>query len=250
MVDSPAQRAFLKPSDGELSNRTVRRYHGSCTMPVRLRHEDHVDHELSVRCRSCPGCLRARQHLWRLRAEVETLLAPKTWMFTGTFASQTHDRQEVADEVTRYLKRLRRRLPPGSVRYLFCFERHKSGAWHTHALLHTRATWAEVSEPWTAGFSVARLIRGPQGANYVTKYVAKDICSDEEGGTRPRIRASRNPRYGDLVMCHEEAVVQMLAARPDNLQTTWRKNLRALMRIVDEPERDQLWQIAQTMMAK
>ena len=221
-------------------------------MPITLRYGEAIDHGMTVRCRGCPGCARARQHLWRMRAELETLMAPRTWMFTGTFASQTHDRQEVADEVTRYLKRLRRRLPAGSVRYLFCFERHKSGAWHTHALLHgdTDLRWVDVGDPWTAGFFKANLVKGPSHARYVTKYVAKDMVQDGDGIKRPRIRASRNPRYGDLVMCHDEELVAVLSQRKENLQVTWRKNLRELVRVANEKEKGQLQQILEAAQSR
>jgi len=178
-----------------------------------------------------------------MRAEYEVLVASRTWMFTGTFRDQYVEREPVTEEVTRYLKRLRHNT---SVRYLVCFERHRSGAFHIHALLHTssKATWADVTKPWIAGFYKANLVRDVSSARYVTKYVSKDISDRGAEGRRPRVRASRNPRYGDPVMCHEEEIVKALQARKINPEVTWTNNLKEMLRILDVPAEDKLWEAA------
>lgn len=231
------RRAFLQPSRDDPTGKWVRRYHGSCSSPAYLPSALGRDVVLAVRCRRCPGCFRARRYLWALRAQLETLGAQKTILFTGTFAAQPHDRQVAADEVTRYLKRLRKGLD-AQVRYLVCFERHKSGAWHVHMLLHTNdardLTTRRTRRPWTAGFSDAK-VADLKAAGYVTKYVTKDLV-DESTDRVPRIRASRDPRYGDAVMVHEEAIVQQLQQRPE-IPTTdlWATNIRMLHQyLVDE----------------
>ncbi len=193
---------------------------------------------LAVRCRRCPGCLRSRRYLWALRAQLETFEAQRTLLFTGTFRAQPHEREVASEEVTRYLKRLRK-AHGASLRYLVCFERHKSGAWHVHMLLHTRdsvLTTRAARAPWSAGFSDAK-VANVQAAGYVTKYVTKDL-EDESIDRMPRIRASRDPRYGDAVMCHEEGLIDLLQKRPE-IQTTdlWAANLRMLHQHLAHSER-------------
>lgn len=242
--DAAVQRAFGSVRGVDLPDRMPVRYSGNCTAPARLRSPLGRDVELVVRCRGCPGCLRARQHLWRLRAEVETVKADRTWLFTGTFREQFHEREPVAEEITRYLKRLRHRAE--RVRYLACYERHRSGAFHCHMLLHTDigTKWRDVTEPWEAGFFKANLIKSFRGASYVTKYVSKDLMETTTMGRRPRIRASRNPRYGDEVMCHEEAIVQQLQQRRIEEPEVHRVNLLQLVNAVRPVESDPLWDLA------
>lgn len=150
-----------------------------------------------------------------------------------------------SEEVTRYLKRLRKGYGAG-LRYLVCFERHKSGAWHTHALLHTRGkvlTTRAAREPWTAGFSNAR-VADLRAAGYVTKYVTKDLV-DESTERVPRIRASRDPRYGGAVMCHEDELIDLLQQRRDpTTGEVWAANLRMLHQHLAATERGsvRVWQ--------
>lgn len=105
-------------------------------------------------------------------------------------------------------------------------------------LLHTNdardLTTRRTRRPWTAGFSDAK-VADLKAAGYVTKYVTKDLV-DESTDRVPRIRASRDPRYGDAVMVHEEAIVQQLQQRPE-IPTTdlWATNIRMLHQyLVDE----------------
>ncbi len=242
--DAAVQRAFGSVRGVDLPDRVPVRYSGNCTAPARLPTTLGRDVELVVRCRGCPGCLRARQQLWRLRAEIETVKADRTWLFTGTFRDQWHDREPVAEEITRYFKRLRHRA--GRLRYLACYERHRSGAFHCHMLLHTDlgTSWRDVTEPWDAGFFKANLLRDHRAASYVTKYVSKDLMETVSYGRRPRIRASRNPRYGDEVMCHEEAIVAQLQKRRIDEVDTHRINLIQLVNAVRPRESDPLWDVA------
>lgn len=228
--------------------------YGSCTNPVILRYSPRmaidreadffvrgvdfmVDQELHVRCRRCPSCLRARQYLWRLRAEAEVLLHRKTLFFTGTFKAQTDNLKIVNDECTRFLKRLRRRCDrrDSKVRYLLVPERHKSGNWHIHALLHSNdaITTRMANDSWGAGFTVCK-VADRATAGYVTKYVAKDLLEDANGKL-PRIRASRSPTYGGWVMERDKELVQeMLRERPkEGMQEVWTKNLKMLIAEVE-----------------
>jgi len=175
-------------------------------------------------------------------------MAQRTWMMTGTFREQFHELEPVGDEVTRYLKRLREHVE-GQVRYLVCYERHKSGAWHVHLLVHTprSASWNQVTDSWQAGFFKANLAN-VQSAGYLTKYVTKAL--DDPGKRRPRIRASRAPRYGDAVMIHEAEIVQALKDRRIDTSSTWRTNLKELIRVSEPKAGDPLWDLAIAIQAR
>lgn len=251
---NPLASSFGSPRDRDIPGRKmVNRMYGSCTGPVIMRYNDTIDHERHVRCRSCAGCLRARRFLWQMRAEYETLMADRTWFFTGTFRKQSHHYEEVAQDVTLFLKRLRARCHEKGTnyRYLILPERHKSGAIHFHALIHSdsRCTYRMVVDSWGYGFTVAKLANY-KSAGYVCKYATKDLFADSNE-RRPRIRASRKrwlgsklqegfegptvlitETYGAQVMEREEEIVKaLLAERPEeDLQDVWRKNLLMMLK--------------------
>lgn len=226
-------RAFT-PNRLSKVRRVALEVHGSCTSPVSVRYGDTVDMEYHVRCRRCPGCLRARQYLWQLRAEAEWVLAPRTVMFTGTFARQSHDIEVCKEAVTRWLKRCRYHLTQKGgheFRYLVVPERHKSGAWHVHSLMHsdTDLRYRTYRECWDDGFSYAR-VGDQNSASYVTKYVSKTLSEGNEA-VYPRIRASRSPTYGAWVMERDaEKVKELLKANKRNEHQIWLSNLRQIMR--------------------
>ena len=92
----------------------------------------------------------------------------------------------ISKEITRYLKRVRKNSGC-HIRYLLVLEFHKSGLPHYHLLVHEPdasrgVTWRDLMTPWTWGFATAKLVDGPQGANYVAKYLTKAL--------RARVRAS------------------------------------------------------------
>ena len=236
LPSSGAGRAFLDPRAFDLADRTVRRYSGNCMTPVPLASKFGTDHELQVRCRRCPGCLRSRQYLWCLRAQLETFNSAKTLFFTGTFRAQPHDRTVASEEVTRYLYRLRSRLPY-RIRYFVAFERHKSGAWHVHLLVHgpPEMTTRDIRRSWQAGYSSAAVCDVGASA-YVTKYATKDLA-DRNQQRMPRVRASRNPRYGDAVMQHDAAVLAAMCNRPMDTRVEWAKNIRHLHQVLERSNR-------------
>lgn len=180
-----------------------------------------------------------------MRAEFEVLMARHSYFFTGTFRNQSHDLDEVAECATRWLKRMRKRITDRcadregfdgtTFRYLLLPERHKSGAWHYHALVHHSGNVAHSDfGTWTDGFFNVRPIAGSglREARYITKYTTKDLL--EEDGARPRIRASRNPTYGGPVVIRDLDLVQMIQLQRDTegRNDTWMKNLKMLAREV------------------
>lgn len=172
--------------------------------------------EVLTACRRCAGCARHRRALWGARARSEIAAAVRTWF--GTLTLHPHyqamtrmqarkDRgaswsrlsemdkilaqhDVISKEITRYLKRVRKNSGC-EIRYLLVMELHKSGLPHYHILIHEPSaargvSWRQLSEPWSWGFSQFKLVDGPQGANYIAKYLSKSL--------RARVRASI--RYG------------------------------------------------------
>jgi len=221
--------------------RVVVPYFGNCTQPIRLASTLGRDVELGVRCRRCAGCLRARTYLWKLRAEAEVFTSAQSYLFTGTYRDQYLDLEPVAESVTLWLKRLRERVDERrSLRYLVCFERHRSGAWHMHALLHDVTGHAgDVRNlsgvAWRDGFSNCKVV-DYRGAGYVCKYVSKDLESFGAAARMPRIRASRSPVYGAVVMEHQEEIVRALQKRRVDLGQVWNANVRDILRLATKKE--------------
>jgi len=239
-VDSAIGRAFDTPSLGSDLPRITVPYFGNCTRPVGLASTLGREVQLGVRCRRCPGCLRARRFLWKLRAQAEMLEAHQTYLFTGTYRAQYLDLEPVNESITLWLKRLRERVDRGALRYLIAPERHKSGAWHMHALLHDVGSGSvdlgRLAETvWRDGFTKCKPC-DIRGAGYVTKYVSKDLESSGDNARRPRIRASRSPRYGAVVMEQSEAIVRELQKRQVDIGATWTYNLREALALVDSKE--------------
>ena len=243
--DTPLQRSFAHPRRHEVPTKSVVRLYGSCTTPVYLKYDGHMDHELAVRCRHCPSCIRARRYQWSLRAQWEIINHPATWFFTGTFRDQGHDYEPAKREVQRFLKRLRARAADrdrGSVRYLMLPELHRSGAIHYHGLLHHGGdiTYRMVRDSWTAGYSYPSAVRSPEKtAKYVTKYCTKDLLGggvDSTGRSRrPRIMASRAPTYGDPVILRDADLVQAVqATHAKDLTEIWETNLRQAIRELEK----------------
>lgn len=219
------------------AGRMVWRINGNCTSPVHLIKEKEIDIEMQVRCRHCPGCLRARQHLWRLRAEWETMHA-RSWFFTGTWADQFYDIETWNVECTKWLKRVRKRCTTKgvSVRYLMVPEQHKSGKLHMHALVHElrtsedagTLTYRDLTSSWQAGFNDCKLTDW-RTAGYVTKYTTKKL-GETTTGQRPRIRASRG--YGAEVMERDsDKLLEILRNKPDiKDHEIWTANLKQILR--------------------
>lgn len=171
-------------------------------------------------CRKCVKCLRVRARRWRDRAETELASCAKTWMVTLTYDAMNYHRLLMESmlaknrkgypdtdfstpegefqlmawwggmDVTKYLKRVRKQLPPRSLRYLLVTETGElRGRMHFHLLLHGSAdlTYRVITSPWNHGFIHAKLADA-KAPRYVTKYVAKSMLS--------RVRASVN--YGSI----------------------------------------------------
>lgn len=151
---------------------------------------------VTVRCRKCAACRKAKRQMWTIRAMREFEHANRTWFLTLTYNPDERFRLSLlaakmgADEVaasnarvTKFLKRLRKntKLP---FRQLVVHELHQDGTPHVHALLHdlTGGIFKRaIQREWPHGYSLVKLA-DPNSARYVCKYVAKDAFA--------RVRAS------------------------------------------------------------
>jgi len=172
-----------------------------------------------VRCRMCETCLRDRRREWVARCRLELALAGRSWFVTYTLRPEEHYKAVLAanvgkkyteeylfkrrcavtgKEFTRYFKRVRKESG-AALRYCLVTEAHESGLPHWHALIHERGgtvTYRNISDQWTLGFSVAKLVKDEKAAWYVAKYLGKSALA--------RVRASK--RYGDALPVGEQSM--------------------------------------------
>lgn len=212
---------------------------GDCTGPVLNQHAMGIGLMYRARCRRCPSCLKARQALWKLRAEEEILDAYQSYFWTGTFAKQSHDYAEVRTDMSLFLKRARERCAARgeAFRYLVVPERHKSGAWHFHGLFHAHGDLDPdvFHTAWGHGFTTC----DPADAGaawYIAKYMTKDLFS-REGEERHRMRASRG--YGAWVMEQDEQLVKELLAKrpPKETPDIWTENFKMIKKELRRKQR-------------
>ena len=185
---------------------------------------------ISVRCRRCKNCLKARQFQWMLRAAREQMRARRTWLVTLTFGPKS--RSEILSAanampesknqqarlveaagwyVQTYLKRLR--ADGFRFRYVFIAEPHLDGFPHFHGLVHDQlgntrmlqimkrdkrtkerrscVVCPDLETQFKNGFVDTELVRDLGAIRYVTKYIAK--------GRFGRIRASASYGADELV---------------------------------------------------
>ena len=166
----------------------------------------HID--VSVRCRKCDTCLRARRRHWAARAQSEMGAAYRTWFGTLTLTPERqfhlictartalarggtdYDSLSPEDqfmerckplvrEVQLYWKRLRRE--GAAFRYMVAIERHKSGAPHVHVLVHEygqAVRHRQLTAHWRWGFTKFNLVaegESLKAARYVAKYITKSL---------------------------------------------------------------------------
>lgn len=164
--------------------------------------------ELNARCRKCWPCRKAKSAFWRSRAIVELNAAKRSWFGTLTLREQERflalskarlrlaalgedydalpkERKfaellkEIAPEVTKYWKRLRKNTS-ATFKYLLVAEPHKDGMVHFHFLLHEvegSVSARDMKYTWRLGFVQCKIIPlgDPRSAFYVAKYIAKDV---------------------------------------------------------------------------
>lgn len=146
--------------------------------------------------------------MWIARAMHEIRVAERTWFATLTLAPEHQYRLQsegllaaaarsiptkeltarevevlqwkaVQREVTKFLKRVRKAIGMGSLRYILVQEKHKSGLPHYHLLMHEcdpgqPIRYDVLRTQWKLGFAKFKLVGDDQrAAFYVCKYLAK-----------------------------------------------------------------------------
>lgn len=166
-------------------------------------------------------CMRARQYSWMARAAHEQAFAHATWFLTFTFrpservavaqaassagqqSTKSSTKRLVAaagDYVSAYMKSLRK--ADFAFRYVCVPELHQDGFPHFHGLIHDlrgTMTWEVLTDSWSAGFSVVKIVRDANALRYVTKYLSKEYIG--------RVRASLNYGSPQPVEKHEWPVM-------------------------------------------
>lgn len=164
----------------------------TCVSPVRV-YWPALCQYIDVRCRRCEGCMKMRQWAWTARAAHEQVFAKKTWFATLTYGpirrraifcdASERDREQGPEQrliaasgayVSRYNKKLRK--AGFAFRYLWVPELHRNGFPHWHGLIHCQdnaLTWEALSQAWSPGFSVFKIVRDANAIRYVTKYISK-----------------------------------------------------------------------------
>lgn len=143
-----------------------------------------------------------RQAKSRAKREINELALCNEWewFFTGTLDPRKWDRNDLdvyAKKFGSWLNQKNRKLRAQgkpSITYLIVVEKHKDGAWHIHGLLHNvpqeeiqpspvnakYKTWTPYSDKF--GFaSMDRIKNRNKLANYITKYVSKDVGNTGKG---------------------------------------------------------------------
>jgi hypothetical protein len=117
------------------------------------------------------------------------------------FGPDRYNKEAVATYTKNQFKKFRVRAP--DLQYIFVLEQHKDGAWHIHCVLgnikglsfedanlklYGRQVYHLID--WVAGFSdFSKTEDSQRCANYMLKYVTKDLCKDLSSH---RFYASRN----------------------------------------------------------
>lgn len=157
-------------------------------------------------CGRCEPCLINRRRTWAARIVLEAMCHEESAFATLTYKPEKLPVELKPRHMQLFLKRLRRRLPPKSLRYYGAGEYgDKTGRPHYHlALFGIGRRHAElVAQAWAVGFvSVGDLTI--QSAQYVAKYVVKGLFRDDSPellGRHPEFaRMSLRPGIGAEAM--------------------------------------------------
>lgn len=124
------------------------------------------------------------------------------WFFTLTFGFDRYDEEGCFLRLSNWLKNMRRKH--GKFNYLIIPERHKDGAIHFHGVVgnylgdfsfsgkyHKQIPIFNIDD-WKHGFSTAtKIVSKDKTANYITKYVTKDMDQKIVGKGKKKYWCSR-----------------------------------------------------------
>lgn len=226
--------AVVDPDTGAISYRFRHGSNARYDGPKQLLSYDELDingkYEFYVPCGKCLGCRADYTRIWADRMVLELEDNPKALMITLTYRDDeltyapNGEKSLNKDDVTRWLKRLRKHLAPQRIRYYLAGEYGpKTERPHYHAILYgvsvedigdltylytnkdlgyavyTSPTWERI---WSHGF-VSMTAVTAKTCNYVARYVLKKQFDMDNDGPQPddgRIRcynvSSRKPGIG------------------------------------------------------
>lgn len=149
------------------------------------------------RCRKCQACIDNRISSWVLRLVLESFLYEKSYVTTATLTYRDEclpkNDKEAKHQFQKFMKRLRKDLGIGVVRYFAALEKgSQTSRYHWHVIFYgipfNGLTRDYIRKKWGHGF-VRKFepVRSPGAMRYAAKYALKDRC----------YLASRRPPFGD-----------------------------------------------------
>lgn len=148
------------------------------------------------------------RNLWKVRTKIKDYCLSNefTFFWTLTFSGlDRYDNELCFLKLSKWLESMRKKH--GKFNYIFIPERHKDGAIHFHGVTggfkgvivdsgvrHKRVKVYNCSD-WVHGFSTLTKIRNQKAcANYITKYVTKDLDQEIVGKGKKKYWSSRGLR--------------------------------------------------------
>lgn len=161
-----------------------------CTHPVYLKSV-----KMKVPCGRCIHCKIQKTREWTLRCYHESLYHPFNSFVTLTYADSVYesycDKSVSKDDLSRYIKNLRRKLAPIRFKYFACGEYGKKfGRCHYHLILFgiPHDTPAIVNT-WKDGLVDSRPLIFER-IKYICGYVRKKLDGERSGGRDPAFQLS------------------------------------------------------------
>jgi len=130
---------------------------------------------LLLPCGSCVGCRLSRAREWAIRNSLEFVRHRDSCFVTLTFSDAKLPPSLDKSHLQWFFKRLRKRMPPSSLRFFACGEYgERFGRPHYHALLYGTSDASLVERAWDGGFATIDAIT-PGRISYAAGYCAKKV---------------------------------------------------------------------------
>lgn len=151
---------------------------------------------ISVPCGHCVICQNAKRDMWTARMQLETLDHVCSWFITLTYNEDNCPPFLCRADLTKFLKRLRNRLP---FRYFACGEYGDRGSRpHFHVIVWFDSLVDQsgidklLADTWLYGFTMAKPAN-VQNMRYVAKYTVKSTIDVPFPQPAPYAVMSRRP---------------------------------------------------------
>lgn len=184
---------------------------------IRFQGRENAGNRLQLPCGRCVGCRLERSRQWAVRCMHEAQLHEHNCFITLTYNETWQQPGLNPEDFTKFMKRLRRPLPPQSVSYYMCGEYTPINSWpHFHACIFgydfndkrkfkkaTNGAWLYTSPTleklWPFGYSTIGDVTF-ESAAYVARYVMKKMTGEKAKKHYERIDATT----GELITVHPE----------------------------------------------